>query len=89
MGFRLFARRFANAINKKQIALGVGAIAAATGYSIYQAPAENSCRQAIRSAYRKFMPLNDYPDLSKHNNCLANHLTPQLYAKLRDLVSIK
>ncbi|XP_057306472.1 creatine kinase, testis isozyme-like [Hydractinia symbiolongicarpus] len=85
MGFGLFARRFANAINKKQIALGVGAIAAATGYSIYQAPAENSCKQAIRSAYRKFMPLNDYPDLTKHNNCLANHLTPQLYAKLRDL----
>ena len=30
------------------------------------------------------MPSN-FPDLSKHNNCLANHLTPELYDKLKDL----
>jgi creatine kinase len=26
----------------------------------------------------------DYPDLRKHNNCMASHLTPAIYAKLVD-----
>lgn len=26
----------------------------------------------------------DYPDLRKHNNCMASALTPAIYARLRD-----
>lgn len=26
----------------------------------------------------------EYPDLRKHNNCMASHLTPAIYAKLCD-----
>lgn len=26
----------------------------------------------------------DYPDLRKHNNCMAECLTPAIYSKLRD-----
>ncbi len=26
----------------------------------------------------------EYPDLRKHNNCMASHLTPAVYAKLCD-----
>ena len=47
-----------------------------------------TCINDPKLAYRKFMPATDYPDLSKHNNCLANHLTPTLYKKLRNVVSI-
>uniref|UniRef100_A0A669E3R0 Creatine kinase S-type, mitochondrial n=1 Tax=Oreochromis niloticus TaxID=8128 RepID=A0A669E3R0_ORENI len=30
---------------------------------------------------------SDYPDLRKHNNCMASALTPAIYAKLRDKVT--
>uniref|UniRef100_A0A671MQR7 Creatine kinase S-type, mitochondrial n=1 Tax=Sinocyclocheilus anshuiensis TaxID=1608454 RepID=A0A671MQR7_9TELE len=29
----------------------------------------------------------DYPDLRKHNNCMASALTPAIYAKLRDKIT--
>lgn len=29
----------------------------------------------------------EYPDLRKHNNCMASHLTPGVYAKLCDRVT--
>ncbi|XP_003382616.1 PREDICTED: creatine kinase M-type-like [Amphimedon queenslandica] len=32
----------------------------------------------------KFTPEQDYPDLSKHNNHMAKHLTKEIYANLRD-----
>lgn len=39
--------------------------------------------------YCFFSPLSilhsaDYPDLRKHNNCMASALTPAIYARLRD-----
>ncbi|KAL8203686.1 UNVERIFIED_CONTAM: Creatine kinase S-type, mitochondrial [Gekko kuhli] len=33
---------------------------------------------------KMFPPSADYPDLRKHNNCMAECLTPAIYAKLRD-----
>ena len=76
-----FMRSFA-----KTAALGVGAITAAlVGV---EASTEKGCVGSLKKAYKSFMPKADYPDLSKHNNCLANHLTPTLYNKLRDLVSL-
>ena len=75
-----FMRSFA-----KTAAIGVGAITAAlVGV---EATAEKGCVGSLKKAYKAFMPTADFPDLSKHNNCLANHLTPTLYNKLRDLVS--
>ena len=75
-----FMRSFA-----KTAALGVGAITAAlVGV---EASTEKGCVGSLKKAYRSFMPASDFPDLSKHNNCLANHLTPTLYDKLRNLVS--
>lgn len=36
-----------------------------------------------------FSPLSaDYPDLRKHNNCMAECLTPAIYAKLRDKMTL-
>ena len=37
---------------------------------------------------KKYPPEEDYPDLSKHNNWMSKCLTPEIYAKLRDKVSI-
>ena len=72
----------------KPISLAAGLGAAAIGAVGGAFPqAQNACQDKIKEAYRKFMPVMDYPDLSNHNNCLKNVLTPQLYAKLRDAVS--
>ena len=38
-------------------------------------------------AQKKYPPEEDYPDLSKHNNWMAKCLTPEIYAKLRDVVT--
>merc|ERR1719412_2904676 len=38
-----------------------------------------------RLAYKKFPPSADYPDLSKHNNWMSKSLTPEMYAKYRDV----
>ena len=32
----------------------------------------------IAGAYKMFPPSADFPDLTKHNNVMANHLTPQV-----------
>lgn len=34
-----------------------------------------------------FLNSADYPDLRKHNNCMAGALTPAIYAKLRDKIT--
>lgn len=36
-------------------------------------------------ASKTFTPDKDYPNLSKHNNHMSKHLTPEMYAKLRDV----
>ncbi|EDL28050.1 creatine kinase, mitochondrial 1, ubiquitous, isoform CRA_b, partial [Mus musculus] len=33
---------------------------------------------------RLYPPSAEYPDLRKHNNCMASHLTPAVYARLCD-----
>ena len=72
----------------KPISLVAGVGAAAVGAISGAFPqAQNACQERIKEAYRKFMPVMDYPDLSTHNNCLKKVLTPQLYAKLRNFVS--
>nr|CAB3231446.1 creatine kinase U-type, mitochondrial-like [Phallusia mammillata] len=35
----------------------------------------------------KFPPSADFPDLTHHHNIMKNHLTPGVYAKLRDVVT--
>lgn len=39
------------------------------------------------SSKLKFKPDEDFPDLSKHNNHMADVLTKEMYAKLRDVVT--
>ena len=54
--------------------LAAGSLAAGLFY--------NKSSSATKSG--KSSPSMDYPDLRGHNNLMAKHLTPRLYAKLRD-----
>ena len=33
----------------------------------------------------RFPPEQDFPEISKHNNHMAKHLTQEIYAKMRDV----
>ena len=67
------------------IAGAAGAAAAAIGFAASTNTAENRWSQ-VKKAYTRFPAVSDFPDLSKHNNCMANHLTPKMYSKLREKV---
>jgi len=38
----------------------------------------------MKAAYKKYKAEEDFPDFSKHNNHMANCMTKEIYAKLRD-----
>ena len=79
--------RLASSKVLKAAGAGLAAVATAVGVFEYKTnTVQNQCKSLL-SAYDKFPPMADYPDLRKHNNCLANHLTPTLYSKLRNKVS--
>lgn len=57
----------------------VGAGALASGYMLTEGSA------AAAAERRRLYPASaDFPDLRKHNNCMASALTPSMYARLRD-----
>ncbi|KAG2466500.1 KCRS kinase, partial [Polypterus senegalus] len=57
--------------------LGTGALA--SGYLM-----SDVNHAAVIDRTKIFPPSSDYPDLRKHNNCMASHLTPAIYCRLRD-----
>eukprot|EP00493_Phyllostaurus_siculus_P027068 UN27414 len=67
------------------LAKKVAATAAVAGATLYAGQSNPTCANVCRSAYQKFIPQMDFPDLSGHNNCMAKVLNPKLYAKLRDV----
>uniref|UniRef100_A0A6I8P849 Creatine kinase S-type, mitochondrial n=1 Tax=Ornithorhynchus anatinus TaxID=9258 RepID=A0A6I8P849_ORNAN len=75
---RFFTGRSASALFATLGTLGTGALT--TGYLLNQ-------QNVSAGAYErpKLFPASaDFPDLRKHNNCMAECLTPAIYAKLRD-----
>lgn len=61
----------------------LGTSALTTGYLLNR---QNVCA-AAQEQRKLFPPSADYPDLRKHNNCMAECLTPAIYAKLRNKVT--
>eukprot|EP00064_Thunnus_orientalis_P019524 superscaffoldBa00004924_g19646 len=57
--------------------LGAGTVA--TGFMLSE---NNSLAAEMKK--KLYPPSSDFPDLRKHNNCMASALTPAIYAKLRD-----
>ncbi|KAF4804846.1 hypothetical protein TURU_004252 [Turdus rufiventris] len=45
---------------------------------------KQNVKATIQEKRKLFPPSADYPDLRKHNNCMAECLTPAIYARLRD-----
>uniref|UniRef100_A0A3Q3KJD8 Creatine kinase S-type, mitochondrial n=1 Tax=Monopterus albus TaxID=43700 RepID=A0A3Q3KJD8_MONAL len=74
---RLISRRSTAAL---LASLGAGTMA--TGWLL----SENRSL-AAQARNKLYPPSSDYPDLRKHNNCMASALTPAVYAKLRDKVT--
>ncbi|KAF6714748.1 Creatine kinase S-type, mitochondrial [Oryzias melastigma] len=65
--------------NAAALLAGLGAGTMATGFL----GSENG--SLVAEAKRKlYPPSSDFPDLRKHNNCMASALSPAIYAKLRD-----
>ncbi|XP_053276854.1 creatine kinase U-type, mitochondrial [Pleuronectes platessa] len=56
----------------------IGAGTLASGYLLCDSSAAAAERR------RLYPPSADFPDLRKHNNCMAAALTPTIYARLRD-----
>ncbi|XP_060004961.1 creatine kinase U-type, mitochondrial isoform X2 [Lagenorhynchus albirostris] len=56
---------------------GAGSLAA--GFLLRSEPV-----RAAGERRRLYPPSAEYPDLRKHNNCMASHLTPAVYARLCD-----
>ncbi|CAL9682390.1 unnamed protein product [Knipowitschia caucasica] len=68
--------------NKAVLLAGLGAGTMATGFLLNEGGSLSA--EAKKMLYP---PSADYPDLRKHNNCMAAALTPAIYAKLRDKVT--
>ncbi|NWU86029.1 KCRS kinase, partial [Onychorhynchus coronatus] len=72
---RLLAGRASTALFA---AAGTGVLT--TGYLLNQ----QNVKAAMQEKRKLFPPSADYPDLRKHNNCMAECLTPGIYSRLRD-----
>ena len=82
-----FARYLSNNVIKLVTASVAAGAVSAYGLSQIGVVPESSC-DAGKRAYKIFPPKKDYPDLDKHNNCLAHHLTPKMYETLRGKVRL-
>ncbi|XP_063067703.1 creatine kinase, mitochondrial 2a (sarcomeric) [Engraulis encrasicolus] len=66
--------------NTAVLLAGLGAGTAAAGYMM----GGDNATLFARDRSKLYPPSADFPDLRKHNNCMASTLSPALYAKLRD-----
>ena len=62
-------------------AVGVGSIAA---YRVF-VTSGGTTASATSAPKSKFTATDDYPDLKLHNNVMAHCMTPDIYARLRNL----
>ncbi|XP_031161764.1 creatine kinase U-type, mitochondrial-like isoform X2 [Sander lucioperca] len=66
--------------NTAVILASIGAGTLASGYVL----SDNTAAVAAAERTRLYPPSADFPDLRKHNNCMAAALTPTIYGRLRD-----
>ncbi|XP_013858051.1 creatine kinase U-type, mitochondrial [Austrofundulus limnaeus] len=71
-----FTRMISN--RNKAIIMAMGAGTLASSYLL------NDSTAAAERMKRFYPPSADYPDLRKHNNCMASAMTPNIYSRLRD-----
>uniref|UniRef100_A0AAR2KYX8 Creatine kinase S-type, mitochondrial n=1 Tax=Pygocentrus nattereri TaxID=42514 RepID=A0AAR2KYX8_PYGNA len=68
--------------NTSLLLASLGASTIAAGYLMRE-----NARISAAEKRKLYPPSADYPDLRKHNNCMASALTPAIYAKLRDKIT--
>ncbi|KAL0965732.1 hypothetical protein UPYG_G00285020 [Umbra pygmaea] len=68
--------------NTAVLLASLGASTMATGYLM-----TDSNNVLADQRKKLYPPSADFPDLRKHNNCMAHSLTPAIYGKLRDKVT--
>ncbi len=77
---------FKNILNSKSIKIGATFVC---GSILYKNFTETHSSQHFAAGYnysRRYYPASsEYPELKRNRNIMARNLTPQLYAKLRDL----
>ncbi len=83
-----FTSRYFNKAVTKAASAATAAIGGYIALKYMDDPDKEGDCGSGRSAYQKFPAANDFPDLRKHNNCMATHLTEDVYKKLRDVVRI-
>ncbi|XP_034026550.1 creatine kinase U-type, mitochondrial-like [Thalassophryne amazonica] len=71
------ANSFTRIMSRRSTAVMLASLGAASGYLL-------SDRTVAAERRRVYPPSADFPDLRKHNNCMASALTPAIYARLRD-----
>ncbi|XP_045141320.1 creatine kinase S-type, mitochondrial isoform X2 [Echinops telfairi] len=69
--------------NASLLFAALGTSALTTGYLVNR----QKMYAEAREQHKLFPPSADFPDLRKHNNCMAECLTPAIYAKLRNKVT--
>ncbi|XP_012692007.1 creatine kinase U-type, mitochondrial-like [Clupea harengus] len=72
----VFSRIMSSRTNIMSV-IGVGTVATGLLLNQYQVNAGSEVRKL-------YPPSSEYPDLRKHQNCMATYLTPAMYAKLCD-----
>ncbi len=75
----------ATAMQSRYFAATAGAVLIAAGTAGQCKRAKNKW-QEIRKACLRYPQWRDVPDVSQHENYLAEHLTPKMYQDLRDKV---
>ncbi|KAM9447204.1 creatine kinase S-type, mitochondrial isoform 1-T1 [Clarias gariepinus] len=78
------ASTFTRMLSGRTKAMLMASVGAGTLASVYLM---NEFGVSAAERTKLYPPSADYPDLRKHNNCMASALTPAIYARLRDKVT--
>uniref|UniRef100_A0A6Q2XQA2 Creatine kinase S-type, mitochondrial n=1 Tax=Esox lucius TaxID=8010 RepID=A0A6Q2XQA2_ESOLU len=76
---------FTKMLSGRNTAMLLASLGAGTMATAYLMTDSNTVSAEQRR--KLYPPSADFPDLRKHNNCMAHALTPAIYAKLRDKVT--
>ena len=80
----IMAGIFSKRVLITSVGIGTGALLVAKILSRSGAKPNFGARGVGTLPRAGFHALDDYPDLRGHNNCMAHHLSPRLYSKLKD-----
>jgi len=78
---------FAARLSTKLLGAAIAGAGAVGTIALYTNSNKQEARCWSSTGHLKFPASSNYPDLSQHNNIMAEVLTPAMYAELRDKVT--